>query len=975
MTAEAARMPTVEATDLERALSRQVRGEVRFDTGSRALYAVDGSNYRYPPIGVVIPRDRDDVLATVEICRQHDAPILARGGGTSLAGQCCNVAVVIDFSKYVGSVLEVDPEKKVAVVEPGVVLDHLQEAAAPHGLMSGPDPSTHAWCTVGGMIGNDSCGRHSVRFGRTDQNVEELEILTYDGQVLRVGPTTDADLQRLVADGGRPGEIYAGLRALRDRYAELIRQRFPDIPRRVSGFNLDQLLPENGFHVARALVGTESTCALTLAATVRLVERPPARALLVVGYPDIATAADAVPEVLGHEPLALEAIDDELIDNMKRKRLNVDGLKELPEGSSFLVVEFGGRDPKEAAAGAEKLRKRLARGRDARAVRLVDDPDEQDRIWEVRESGLGATAFVPGLEDTWEGWEDSAVPPERMGDYLRDLKKMYDRYGYRGALYGHFGDGCVHTRINFDLRTGDGLRKFRSFVEEAADLVVGYGGSLSGEHGDGQSRAELLPRMYGEELVRAFGEFKALWDPAGRMNPGKVVEPYRIDENLRLGPGYESARPPTVFHFPADRGSFGRAALRCVGVGKCRKDQGGVMCPSYMVTKEEMHSTRGRARLLFEMLDKGDVVTAGWRSEEVKEALDLCLACKACRSECPVNVDMATYKAEFLHHHYKGRLRPPAAYSMGLIYWWARAASRMPRVVNAVSHAPGLSRLVKRLGGVAAERRIPTFAPTTFRSWFSARPVRNARGKTVLLWPDTFTNHFHPRIAADAVEVLERLGYRVEIPQRILCCGRPLYDYGMLRLATRLWRQVLDGLQTAIRTGIPVIGLEPSCVAAFRDELLNLFPDDDDARRLADQTLTLGEFLDRVDATLPPLHRKAMVQRHCHHRAVMGFDAEQRVLDRLGLDWEVLDSGCCGMAGSFGFEREKYDVSMAAGERVLLPAVREAPEHTVILADGYSCREQIVQGTGRRALHLAQVLRMAMAEEQRRTRPGIPSAS
>jgi FAD/FMN-containing dehydrogenase/Fe-S oxidoreductase len=962
MTGRATRSPDVDAADLERALVAQVRGEVRFDAGSRALYAADGSNYRQPPIGVVIPRDRDDVLATVEICRQHDAPILARGGGTSLAGQCCNVAVVLDFSKYMRAVLEVDPEERTARVEPGTILDELQAAAEPHGLMSGPDPSTHAWCTLGGMIGNDSCGRHSVMSGRTGQNVHELEVLTYDGSVLRVGPTSEEELRRLDSDGSRRGEIYAGMRDLRDRYGDLIRQRFPDIPRRVSGLGLDHLLPENGFHVARALVGTESTCALTLEATVRLVDHPPAQALLVLGYPYIATAADAVPDVLVHEPTALEAIDDELIDNMRRKRLNVEHLEVFPEGGSFLIVEFGGRDSKEAIARANKLRKAMGGGRAAPTMRLVDQPEEQERVWEARESGLGATAFVPGLEDTWEGWEDSAVPPERLGDYLRDLKKLYERYGYRGALYGHFGDGCVHTRINFDLRSAAGIARFRSFLEEAADLVVGYGGSLSGEHGDGQSRAELLPRMFGEELVRAFGEFKALWDPLGRMNPGKVVEPYRVDENLRLGIGHQSARPPTVFRFPADDGSFGRAALRCVGVGKCRRDGGGVMCPSYMVTKEEMHSTRGRAHLLFEMLDKGDVVTRGWRSEEVKEALDLCLACKACRSECPVNVDMATYKAEFLHHHYQGRLRPPAAYGMGLIYWWSRAASRVPRLANAVTRAPGLSGIVKRLGGVAPERDIPSFAPKTFRSWFADRPVRNVTGKTVLLWPDTFTNHFHPRIAADAVEVLERLGYRVALPERVLCCGRPLYDYGMLRLATRLWRQVLDALRTTIRAGIPVIGLEPSCVAAFRDELPNLFPDDQDATRLAEQTVTLGEFLDGIDAELPTLHRAAIVQRHCHHQAVMGFDAEQRVLERLGLDVKLLDSGCCGMAGSFGFEREKYEVSMAAGERVLLPAVREAPADTLVLADGYSCREQIVQGTGRRALHLAQVIRMAMEE-------------
>ncbi|HEY7293832.1 MAG TPA: FAD-linked oxidase C-terminal domain-containing protein [Dehalococcoidia bacterium] len=964
-TGDARRQAHVDAGALAAALRRVVRGEVRFDDGSRALYATDASNYRQIPIGVVVPRTDNDIVATVDLCRRFGAPLLARGGGTSLAGQCCNVAVVLDCAKYLRRVLEIDPERRLARVQPGTVLDDLRDAAERHQLTFGPDPATHDHNTLGGMIGNNSCGVHSIQAGMTSDNVEELEVLTYDGLRLRVGPTPEEELQRIVAAGGRRGEIYRRLRELRDRHANEIRRGFPDIPRRVSGYNLPALLSERGFNLARALTGSEGSCVTILEATLRLVHSPPHRALALLGYPDIYSAADAVPRIMAHGPIGLEGFDAVMTDDMRRKQLDVQELSLLPHGRGWLLVEFGGEEQGEAEQKAQALIDALAQGGQAPDAVLVGDRTKQARIWRVREAALGATAQVPGEKPYWPGWEDSAVAPERFGAYLRDLRGLLDRNGYRGSFYGHFGQGCLHTRIDFDLETAAGIRRFRSFVQDAADLVVRHGGSLSGEHGDGQSRAELLPRMFSPELMQAFHEFKAIWDPENRMNPGKVVAPHRVDENLRLGTGYRPPAVKTYFQFPDDGGSFARATLRCVGVGKCRREGGGTMCPSYMVTHEEEHSTRGRARLLFEML-QGEAIRGGWRDEAVRGALDLCLACKGCKGDCPVNVDMATYKAEFLSHYYARRLRPRSAYAFGLIYWWARLAAKAPGLANFTTQTPLLRVIAQRVAGVAPARHIPRFAARTFREQFADRRSGKQSGRRVILWPDTFNNHFHPETALAAVEVLETAGFRVELPRRSLCCGRPLYDYGFLGLAKKLLRQIVDELRPAITAGVPVVGLEPSCVAVFRDELVNLFPHDADARRLSAQTFLLSEFLDREAKSfeLPRLRRRALAHGHCHHKAIMGMGAEQRLLRRLGLDLREPDDGCCGMAGAFGFEREHYDVSIRAGERVLLPAVRAANADDLIIADGFSCREQIEQTTGRHALHLAEVLRLALHEQR-----------
>ncbi len=952
----------LEVDALAAALRARLTGEVRFDAGSRAIYATDSSNYRQVPIGVVIPADAADIVTTVETCRRFGAPILPRGAGTSLAGQGCNVAVVIDTSKYCNAILDIDPARRQARVQPGVVLDRLRDEAEKHHLTFAPDPATHRWCTVGGMIGNNSCGVHSVMAGKTDDNIDELDILTYDGHRLRVGATPPDEIQRIIREGGRRGEIYARLVALRDRYGDLVRARFPRIPRRVSGYNLDFLLPEHGFHVARALVGSEGTCVTVLEATTRLVPSPPARSLVVLGFRDVYLAGDAVPMILEFGPIGLEGIDELLVQHTRKKGLNAKGLALLPDGGAWLYVEFGADTPAEAAARTQRLVDGVRRLPDPPSARVFADPIDTAHVWTVRESALGATSFVPGQAKNWEGWEDAAVPPARMGDYLRAFRKLLAGHGFTGALYGHFGQGCIHTRIDFDLKTEGGIAKYRRFVEEAADLVVGFGGSLSGEHGDGQSRAELLPRMFGPELVEAFTEFKAIWDPDNRMNPGKVVHPYRLDEHLRL-PQYNPPAVTTHFAYPVE-GGFADAALRCVGVGKCRKTDGGAMCPSYMATGEERHATRGRARLLFEMM-QGEVITGGFRDEAVREALDLCLSCKSCKTECPVGVDMATYKAEFFAHYYEGRRRPLRAYAFGLMHRWAELAEYVPWLANFFTQVPPFSGMVKAVLGVEPERRIPAFARRSFRRGFRPAAADASRPR-VLLWPDTWNNYFRPEVASSAVEVLEASGFHVDIPRERLCCGRPLYDHGMVTAARRLLQQILASLRPEIEAGVPVVGLEPSCVAVFRDELLNLFPGDDLAARLSRQTFLLTEFLERSGKPVPATwHARALVHPHCHHRAVLRLDDEVAVLKRLGLDFTVLDAGCCGMAGAFGFEREHFDVSMRTGERVLLPAVRAASEDTMVVADGFSCGEQIAQTTGRRVWHVAEVLREALRRQSR----------
>ena len=950
-------------------LRKVVEGEVLFDASSRALYATDSSNYRQVPIGVVIPKSKNDVIQIVNVCRKFGVPLLSRGGGTSLAGQCCNVAVVIDWTKYLNTIVELNPGCGYARVQPGTVCDQLRRAAVPYGLTWGPDPATHAYCTFGGMLGNNSCGVHSQSAGKVDDNVIEMEVLLYDGTRMTVGWTDSKEMDRRIAEGGREGEIYSRLKSLRERYAHFIQTRYPNIPRRVSGYNLDQLLhgKDGRFNLARALVGTESTCVTILEAKVQLIPHHSHRALVVLGYLDIFHAADDVAEVVKFKPIGLEGFDDVTTSNIQKKDLlQREYLRFLPEGKGWLVVEFGGHTKEEAADHADRLIQSLS-GRQWPTTKMYLDSKEQGKIWAIRESALGANSFVPGRDPAWEGWEDSAVAPEKLGRYLRDLETLFKKYNYQSVLYGHFGQGCVHNRVNFDFQSSAGVKKWRAFMEEATDLVVSYGGSLSGEHGDGQARGEFLYKMFGPELIEAFREFKSIWDPGWKMNPGKIVDPYRIDENLRVQTPPPANSLVTHFLFIGDQGSFAHAVERCVGVGKCRRGNAegaeNTMCPSYMVTRDEKHSTRGRAHLLWEMLN-GEVIKDGWRDENIKDALDLCLACKACKSECPVNVDMATYKAEFLSHYWKGRVRPLNAYAFGWIDKWARLAAIAPRFANTLTELPLLTNLTKEILGIPRERTIPKFATQTFREWFRRRKPANESQPKVLLWTDTFNNYFTPAAAKAAVQVLESAGYQVEIPAQHLCCGRPLYDHGFLKMAKSYLLRIVESLQTEIEENTPVVVLEPSCWSVFKDEMSGLLPDLPNAQRLRQNIFSFAEFLEKNAGHYSPpiLHRNAIIQGHCHQKALMRLSEEESLMKKMELDFRILESGCCGMAGAFGYEKDKYSVSIACGERVLLPEVRNADPSTLVIADGFSCKEQIQQATGRRAVHLAEVMQLGMSE-------------
>jgi FAD/FMN-containing dehydrogenase/Fe-S oxidoreductase len=953
-----------ESEKLEQQLRAQIRGEVRFDASSKALYATDGSNYRHIPIGIVIPLDEADVIATVTICRNLNAPILSRGAGTSLAGQGCNTAVILDFSKYMNGMGAIDPVTRTVHVQPGIVLDRVRDAAEKFNLTFAPDPATHSRCTIGGMIGNNSCGVHALMGGKTVDNILSLDLLLYDGTRLTVGPTTEAELDAHIQSGGRNGEIYATLKRIRDTYADQVRAKFPRIPRRVSGFNLDEFLPENNFNVARALVGSEGTCAVILGATLQLVESPPCRTLVGVGFPDIFLAADHVPQILAHKPIGLEGVDGYLLDALRRKQKSVEDLKLLPPGDGFLIVEFGASTQPEANAKARAFVASLASIPAQPSARIYTS-DEAKRIWHIRESGLGATAFIPGVGTGWEGWEDAAVDPTQLGSYLRAIRALMDEYNYSSAMYGHFGQGCVHMRLNFDLETGPGILKFRQFMDRAADIALAHGGSLSGEHGDGQARGALLPKMFGEELMEAFRTFKRIFDPTNRMNPGKLIDAHQPHEDLRLGADYKPWQPQTHFAYAEDNGSFAAANLRCVGVGACRKTDAGTMCPSFMATGEELHSTRGRAHMLWELM-QGEILPHQWKNKQVKESLDLCLSCKACKSECPVSVDMATYKAEFLAHHYDGESRPLSHYAFGRIDVFAHLASFAPNLVNTINNAPVVGTLIKKALHIHPQRTFPRFAEPFTPDRRLARDARRRRDRRpalpstapeVFLWADTFNNYFHPATMRAAHQVLTTAGFRVTLPTQHLCCGRPLYDFGMLDTAKKYLLKTLNVLTPQLTAATPIVVLEPSCASVFRDELTNLLPNDPRALKLRDQTFLLSEFLIKHAPHYrpPQIDEKIIVHGHCHHRATMGMHDEVALLRLTGANVELLDSGCCGMAGPFGFEKDKFDLSQKLGERVLLPAVRDNRK-AITVSDGFSCCEQITQNTHARPMHLAEVL-------------------
>ncbi|WP_166351704.1 FAD-binding and (Fe-S)-binding domain-containing protein [Phytoactinopolyspora limicola] len=947
-----------QARRLVRQLRSNVAGDVEDGPAARAVYSMDASNYRHVPAAVLFPRSTDDVVAALRLSHEHGVPVTARGAGTGIGGGALGRGLVLDFTRYLNQVLEIDPEQHIARVRPGVVLDGLRSAAAPYGLTFGPDPSTHSRCTIGGMIGNDACGSHSVAWGRTSDNVVRLDVLTADGTRMSVGHPTSDDPADLAAQPGRKGEIHRGLQELVAQNLALLRTGFPVLPRRVSGYALDHLLPENGGNLVRALIGTEGTCVLVMEATVGLVPAPAARVLVVAGYQDDVAAADAAPQVLPLGPLTVEGMGADLIEAMVARGRRPAALGELPDGGGWLFVEVGGDSADDAIRRGRQVARALRRATGATTT-VAHHPAHQRELWAIREAAAGIATRMADGSEAWPGWEDAAVPPERLGGYLREFRALLREHDLRGIPYGHFGEGCLHVRIDFELTTSDGRRRYRTFVEEAADLVVAHGGSLSGEHGDGQARAELLPRMYPPAMIDLFERFKGVWDPDGRLNPGVLVRPRPLDADLRFdGPVRQL---PITLRYPHDDGGLATATRRCVGVGACIDTSSGVMCPSYMVTGREEHSTRGRARLLAEMM-RGETVPDGWRSTEVRDALDLCLACKGCLSDCPVHVDMATYKAEFLHHHYANRVRPASHYTLGYLPAVARLAALAPGAANTMLRMPGVAPVFKWAGGIAPERPVPSFAPTTLRRMLRRRRRGSGDGRpAVMLWPDTFTNYFTPDVGVAAVRVLEHAGFDVRLPRGPVCCGLTWMSTGQLGTARRVLRRTVRALRPGAGEAVPIVGVEPSCLAMLRHDARELLPDGE-LDGVPDRVYTLAGFLAEYapDTAFVQVGAAAIAQQHCHQHAVFGNVADEQVLNRAGVNVRTLDSGCCGLAGNFGMEKGHYDVSVAAARRVLVPEVEAASPEAIVLADGFSCRTQIEHLTGRRAVHLAEVLARAL---------------
>jgi FAD/FMN-containing dehydrogenase/Fe-S oxidoreductase len=940
---------------------------LRVETGAGALgqYAYDASNYRVPPRAVAFPRSAEDVVAVLRACRETGVPVTARGGGTSMAGNAVGPGVVLDFSRYMNRILDIDELAGTARVEAGVVLDALQSATAPHGLAFGPDPSSHSRCTLGGMIGNDACGNRSVRHGRTSSHIEALEIVTADG-VRAVADGTGlhpAD----AADAERVARLEADVRALIGDNLAPIRTELGRIPRQVSGYQLHHLLPENGFDMARALVGTEGSCAVVTAATVRLVATARASALLALGYDDVVDAAEDVTEILRWDPTAVEGMDEAIVDTMRARR-GPDSVTGLPEGRAWLYVELDGDDESDVNRRAAELLDVLkAQGRTT-GGRVVESAAERRSLWRVREDGAGLAARLVDGGESWPGWEDSAVAPENLAGYLRDFRELLAGHGLTGVMYGHFGAGCVHVRIDFDLVTDEGRTAARRFLHEAAALVVAHGGTLSGEHGDGRARGELLEVMYSHRMIRTFAAFKEVFDPEGLLNPGVIVAPAPLDADLAL---HQIQPLATEFTFPHDEDGFAGAARRCVGVGRCRSDAGGVMCPSYRATGEENDSTRGRARLLQEMV-RGETVQDGWRSTEVRDALDLCLSCKACSSDCPVGVDMATYKAEFLHHHYKGRVRPRSHYSLGWLPLTSALAGYAARPLNVLLRGP-IGRLLARLGGVTTKRRIPAFASRRALRRV-LRGAQTGEPAKALLFVDSFTRAFRPEVAGAAARVLADAGIPCTAEDG-LCCGLTWVSTGQLSVARRIMTRTVAHLDNGDER--PIVVAEPSCAAALRRDVPELLGTDA-ARRVADRVHTFtGALTDLAAADWTPreLPDDIVLQTHCHEYATFKRSRPADLLRRLGVGKVDEAEGCCGLAGNFGFEEQHYDTSMAVADLALKPrldAVGEA-RRAVVVADGFSCATQIdhlAGDRGLRALHLAELLDPAADQA---ARPGETS--
>ncbi len=944
-------------------LASSLQGDSDFSAAGVALYTSDASNYRQIPLGVVYPRNSTDIRTVVTLCREHDLPVLMRGGGTSQNGQCVNEAVILDCSRFMTRVLSIDTANRSALVEPGIVCDSLKAAAEIHGLTFGPDPATHSRCTLGGMIGNNSCGPHSMLAGKTVENVLELEILTSEGDQFWVGPTADDELETILAGGDARARIYQRLKDLRDEYAAEIRERYPNIKRRVSGYNLDQLLPENGFNVARALVGSEGTCVSILQARLNLIENPACKRLVVLGFPDIYIAGDSVPELMPFEPIAMEGLDWNIIGGLQARNLKQREVALLPEGRAWLLVEI-------AASTTSVLEQRCAAFETAmrdssrvQSVLQVPDAGDTAALWSIREQGASATSMSldPHAPDPVVGWEDTAVDPLQLGDYLREFQALVDRYGYTTSLYGHFGDGCIHARITFDTRSAEGVTHWRAFSQEIAHLVVKFGGSLSGEHGDGQAKAEFLPIMFGERLMDAFRQFKDIWDPQKRMNPGKLIDAYRMDENLRFGPDYQRPAINTKLQFVEDLGGFARSSERCIGMGKCRS-QSGSMCPSYQASGEERYSTRGRAHLLHELV-RGELIADGWDNTDIADSLEHCLSCKACKHECPTQVDIAAYKAEFMAQHYQQRRRPLHHYAMGYIGTTLPWLSKAPALINYLQKG-ALGSLSKKALGISQEKSLPALSKQSFRQWTQQNADRHDErfcwfGEVSLpvtvLWADSVNAHYHSHILVSALRVLLKAGFQVAVAQAHFCCGRPLYEYGFLEQAHKQLSQMLDHFYPFLPSDAAVIIIEPSCLSVFQDEMMRQFPGDSRAADLKSRAMTLTALLSKYDTPLKRTLPSGLLHLHCHDKA----SGEQHERDWMKKCFETLSEpevGCCGMAGSFGMREKTRHLAQTLFSRSLKPELDSRSAQTLVVANGFSCHEQINDHTKGTVLHPVQVL-------------------
>ena len=921
-------------TDVAEALRRNGLRDVDSSALARALYSSDASLYRIPPQVVVRPRDADEVLATLATARETGTPLTMRGAGTSIAGNAVGPGIVVDTSRWLNQVVAIDTLPRTARVQPGVVHAALQREARAHGLRFGPDPSTHTRCTIGGMLGNNACGSRALGYGRSVDNVAALRVALADGTVL--------DL---------PGAGHLGLAALVDGHLSTVRTEFGRFGRQVSGYSFEHLLPENGRRLDRFLVGSEGTLAVVLEAEVTLVEDAPARALAVLGFPSMADAADAVPVLLTHPLVACEGLGHRIVEVVRSHGGHV---PELPPGEGWLFAEVTGADVAEVAALAQAVARTAGVPH-----RVVTDPAEQATLWRIREDGAGLAARSLDRQ-AQSGWEDAAVPPDRLGDYLREFDALLRDAGLDGVPYGHFGDGCVHVRIDFALDDGDGRGRFRRFVEDSADLVASYGGSMSGEHGDGRARSELLSRMYSAEALDLMRQAKRLLDPEGLLNPGVLVDPAPFDADLRLA----SPRRPVLpmLRFAHDDGSFATAVHRCTGVGKCLADNtgaGGVMCPSYVATREEKDSTRGRARVLQELVDAGggQGVVGGWDDPAVEQALDLCLSCKGCARDCPTGIDMATYKSEALHQRYRRRLRPRSHYALGRLPKWARLTP--PRLANRTLGIGPLARLAKAAAGVDQRRGLPAFSEEPLRSsrWSRrSRPLARLDAVDVWVWADSFTDRFAADTGRAAVRLLEGAGLRVRVIPEAACCALTWITTGQLDQARRILGRAVATLHPYVASGVPVVGLEPSCLATLRSDAEELL-DDPRAGEVARGVRSLAELLSGLEGWSPRdlTGVEVVAQPHCHQASVLGWDADLALLTRAGAKVTRL-GGCCGLAGNFGVEQGHYEVSVAIAEHTLLPAVRKAGEGAVVLADGFSCRTQLDDLAGVRALHLAELL-------------------